>query len=174
MEKRRRKEEALLMKAIGFTPSDLEANRSGQLSERQRAYWIDERRYWRNVLTVAILLSLGLLVLLAIFASADPNQQTLLLIGILALLVGIGGVIYAFNRRRQYSLELTGAPVNRVEGPVYFDNGRKHISIKGYRWAVSRVVAQAFGDGNAYVIYFTPRTRLIVSAEWPELDPHPD
>jgi hypothetical protein len=45
-EKAKSKPEHLLMEAIGFTEEDLEANREGYMSKRQRARLDKDRNVW--------------------------------------------------------------------------------------------------------------------------------
>ncbi len=152
-----------LMWAIGFTPTDLETNQEGVLSDHQRRKFQSERR--TSVLNAA---ALGVLIIAVFVLMHKWDSMT----GIVLLLpiFGCGWLaLVSITRALDCHNDIKHNQADSVQGRVSLD-----ISDKGYYmiqlqqkvWPVKKTIFLAFKNGDPYAIYFAPRTNKILSAEW--------
>lgn len=160
------KPEHALMYAIGFTEEDLEANREGWLSERQRAELNRQRR--EMLVGIIALLVVSLFVfLIGLFSYRDKNASAVIPV----LVLTTGGAIYIAYRWGNKDADFQGKRVEFVEGRVELRLGSNKsatcsIFIQNRAFLVSNEVFLAFKNGDPYVIYYTPASKTILSAEW--------
>jgi hypothetical protein len=178
-EKRKRKPDELLMEGIGFDEADLEANRRGELGRRQLA-----RLHWlrRTALTQGqvwgFIASFILFAGLAIFIGGLVAWSgRFLLMGGIGLLVGIillrdkgwqNLKAAELNQR-----DVSEAKVRTVEGRIslnirdagHFPLAYK-IQMEDQQWVVRRETFLAFKNGDPYILYCAPYSKVLLAAEW--------
>jgi hypothetical protein len=174
-----------LQRSLGFTDEELEANRNGYLSERQRD-GLAERRKLRGCGTrlavVAFVVSAALLVgaPLVIGGSAGQSTEeafrqalpyTLPVAGVF-LGVGLFFVVVGYVRSR----DLDTGKVSVVEGVVQrsarFIGGKVrrmayYVTIGGVRFPVQKDEFDAFNDGSYCRVYYVknPPVGIILSVD---------
>jgi hypothetical protein len=173
-EKAKSKPEHLLMEAVGFDEDDLEANRAGYMSKGQRARLRAKRSSWINISLVAV----GFGFLVAIVTITDDLQfrnSFTSRVGSFGLIcVGIAGVVsYSWLNWRKFDADLLKGEFDTIEGPIQLDvtsqgnRGTKYsVIIEGSRFNVTKPIFLAFKNGDPYCIYYAPRSKTILSAEW--------
>jgi hypothetical protein len=142
-----------VMTALNFTMLDLAANRRGVLSTDQRKRL--QRRRFHDVKAWSLSLSLAVLI-------GWLSNMRVLLVGALAAALVISAVIWLrihadlHGRVQHIQGRLTSVP-NGLGGAA--------IVVGQERFPVSRRVQAAFQAQRRYRLYYTPFTRMILSAE---------
>lgn len=176
-----------LRSAFHFTSSDLEANRRGEITEKQRSQLL-LRMYGTFVLILVVVLGVGGTTFcffidgLPLETSASPWLVSLLqwtLISALIVLVSFG--VYRLLIAEYHSLrrKIDQAQVVLVRGYAYFKI-QKIRTRTGYRYIYTLIIGPqrfdvtqeqlyAFTEGALYCVYYTPKPRSILSAEVAEL-----
>ena len=170
---------AVLMEAFAFSAHDLLCNQAGELSKAQRQRL--ERRTRLETLqwgAVAGVLALFVIILLAAFANDPPRLFSVeVALGLLAL-VGFGALLVTvlvagWTQRARFARDLAVGRVEAAAGPVRLQiarRGRSGVTIGQLTIGVNtfEVPEQAvlkLHDGEALCLYYTPETRLALSAE---------
>jgi uncharacterized protein YpmS len=164
-----------LMLALDFTAEDLEANRKGRLSEKQRLSL--GSRSWKTSLGYSVLS-----LIFAVFAilpalrlvRVDPafrDQGDVLLMVFFASLAAIPAGL-AFMRWRKIMTDTVGGTVNSVRGVVSTNvkqasrgNVRYILKVQNVEFQVSKAAMQAFTNHAPYIVYFAPITLSVLAAE---------
>jgi len=157
-----------LAEALAFTAEDLAANRAGRLSQRQ-AEWL--RRQERRAGRIVILFTLGMAAVPAIALIIFALGRNMPMIGMsVFLLVGLPllGYWVADNERRKWRRDRETGVAASVYGQVTAGGQPpRYLRIENLQFALTPKKLAAFEMGAAYSIYYTPRTRVILSAERP-------
>ena len=144
-----------LMKALRFRARDLEANRAGKLSERQRQELLPPPMAGviQAVLTQSwVLVAIAVIVvgmLGAPFAMARGGE-------------GMGAAVVQRDARAGRVLSVCGtAHLKREDGPrvTYL------LHIEGETFSISGLLHAALRDGQPYCLYYLPESRRILSME---------
>lgn len=161
-----KKYEDRLMDAFAFDEDDLDANQAGQFSQAQIASLKAARN--RAILQF-VLMWLMIGVLSAIVVGLGMRAGGLLLPVMAALLV-ISAFSFIFSKARRLMQDLG-------ENRILAAEGRVDLSIQGdydYFLLVEKQrfrlkqkdIFLTFKNGDPYRIYYTPRSRQILSVEW--------
>lgn len=163
--------------ALGFTPEDLEANRSGSLTDSQRElmHSLRRRELLSNIfigplflmIPVAVIIGGAYIVLRSAFAGMEWIWLLLL-----------GGLIVNFVRFLPSGLRRWRAVGADIENGAASVNGRASIKSIKYRRAtvytlkigdvsfdVPETITQVFQQGQVYRAYYTPQALILLSAE---------
>lgn len=164
-----------LMKAIGFSEDDLDANRGGYMSKKQRAKMSLNRAAWLNNITVIILFTAGLFVYVVVAGIVSGWQfgTSLMGFGVLSVIVGVAALYMGIMRSR-LNADLHKGDVFSVEGRIALHVERNkehdvvayHARLQGQHFKISRAVFGAFTDDEPYAIYYAPNSKTLLSAEW--------
>ncbi len=158
-----------LMAAFNFDEDDLEANQGGYLSQRQ----INRLKAVRNrSLSTFVLLAL-LFAFLAFFIVAAGFHPPTILPSVVTAFVVILAVYSISGTKpgaiiRDLSDNQAAVSEGRVDlllsnaqyGSEYF------LRVENVRFTVTQNAFLAFKNGDPYRIYYTPRSRKILSVEW--------
>jgi hypothetical protein len=164
-----------LESALRFTPSDLAANRSGKLSEAQRALLVKDDAKRIGCVVISLAVAAGCTsIAFAIGITTGLSLRILLLAAIAVFVAGVLG----FTSFRLWDDVRRGA-VSTLEGFVTPGERETHIdatsgpgtSVVQFYWTVDR--ERFYVSGKAYGVltparhrlYFLPLTRRIVAAE---------
>ncbi|MBK8029105.1 MAG: hypothetical protein IPK17_06245 [Chloroflexi bacterium] len=161
-----------LMTALGFNADDLAANRAGSLSTGQAARL---RKNWRRQLTVSIILVIVLMFVATtlLFLGQRNDSGALTFVGmaitvINGVIVGVGAQSYLrlSGDLRVGSVIATSGVVKRV---VRVASGRATSYVirvgDGGDVNVSKVVFNAFEEGQRYTLYRAAASKALLSAE---------
>jgi hypothetical protein len=167
--------ETELMHYFDFDNADLQANRNGQLSDRQRVKLEGERRSFRNAARVSgLVIAAGSLVLLAVIIGLGMIDRSPFLEIVIPLLfvAPIGFAAYLIAGRYQ------GAPfaVKRLEGPVHLrpsatgsrigTGARRYaLLVDEHTFSVSPELQRVIRDGERYRVYYASDWEDILSME---------
>ncbi len=172
MEKRKFKREEALMQAIGFTEEDLEANREGQLSQRQRDEIKRLRMTWYGIKIICVVISpiVLILLILPLFDSRTNKSGLFIFIAMAVTVLGYSAY-YAMERWNQYRKDLAENRTAVIEGRVkikvfHYKEPKYKISIEDVRFEVSKEIFLTFKNGDPYIIYYAPYSNKLLSAEW--------
>lgn len=162
-----------LADAFAFTTEDLAANRAGRLSQRQVEAL---RRRERRASVIVLLFTLGMAVVPALALLVFALAGNMPMIGLsVFLLVGLPMLGYwvADSERRRWRRDRTGDVAASIYGPVWPASasgrtGHPRIRIENLEFEVSPEQLAAFQPGVTYSVYYTPRTRTILSVERPQ------
>lgn len=161
------------MRALGFGWDDLEANRAGALSKRQR-------RRLMSVRAGQTLMIVGILLVMPLFLAPWLQRVAGVLAGVLSpvtgsflLMSGIAllplvGIWWAARRLNALNADLEGGTVEALSGQITRlrqPGGVGLITLGGGRWHVTRRVYDALCDNTRYRLYVSPRARVLLSAE---------
>ena len=155
-----------LRKAFEFTPDDLAANRAGKLTENQ----ITKLQDWQHLNSVFHFVGgLFAIPLVMLFGSSISSELSIT-VGILVIcLLAIAGSAYASIQR--YRKDIIGSIAESACGLVELDVGWSKYSdnftleIDSFRSSVDRQQFLALKNGNPYCVYYSPRTKRILSIE---------
>jgi hypothetical protein len=166
-----------LMRELGFSHKDLDANRDGMLTDRQRRQ-VSRWQLWKS----------GTLWFLAVCLACPFTQihhfphwppmakaGMLLWFGVVLVLVG-----NAFSFQRQTFRVLAAGQVMRTRGPIrrtahFVPKGESYyaISTPGKELKVSEKIYGSFCEGKTYTLYYLPEIDYVLSAEFHPL-PEPE
>jgi hypothetical protein len=172
--------EERLARLLHFTPRDLDSNRSGRMSWMQRLRLLRGDLGWWGVAVFCIAGPL------ASFFAAEPGQVarnadasqgklSLMLLGI----VGVG--IWASYRAITSGLDVLGGRVviQRTQLQPREEQGVSEFSVcrvrtnDGHNLKVWRAVYDEINSSKAYVVYFAPLSKQLVSLEATLNEPEP-
>jgi hypothetical protein len=158
---------------LNFDADDLVANRAGKMSNEQ------ERRL-RDVMTktaaplvitvpaLCLWMSLGMTLLNQSGIQRQTGNQPILMIGIGFLtLVPLIFTILVINRLRLLISDSNKMVVESLSGKVFLDpNPRRYsLVIEGINFQLSRDAFIRFKSHEYYTVYYTPNSRVVLSAE---------
>jgi hypothetical protein len=168
--------DAALAQVLGFDQEELDANRQGRLTIRQRNRVFTRQR----ALIIAMLLItvfigvVSAIVIIAVLTQADAS----IVAGILAVIGEIITVVLAYvvwYLRQRYRRFLRPGYVDRISGPVTCyqlkerSNEATHTSyyvrINAMEFEVPEAALGEFQDGQPYDIYYAPQRPGLLSAE---------
>jgi hypothetical protein len=155
------------MWAIGFTPTDLEANQEGVLSDHQRRKFQSERR---TNLLMMLLWSLFAITIWVVGQNSISHENLICLLIPAIFCVGIG--LLKQLETLAYHRDIRQNCAEAVQGRVRLDvsdKGKKAayvVQLQHKVWPVKKTVFLAFKNGDPYAIYYAPHTNKILSAEW--------
>jgi hypothetical protein len=171
MEKAKQNPAQTLMQGVGFTQDDLEANREGRMTGGQRIRLMNLQKGripWSALLkgpALVVILSLGGAL---ITRSEYPNP-------FLGLLV-TGGIYFGFmfliwlseyRRMSHFRHDLADNQISEVEGRIQLLAKNTYAaSMEGIRFSLEKPAFLAFKNGDPYRLYYTPRSKTLLSAEW--------
>lgn len=152
--------------ALDFTPDDLQANRAGTLSDRQRAT-LAARRPGLDIRPA--LFYLGIAVVLAV-ANLFANRSLLLITEAMFAFSGLLSLLDYAYRRAEVRRAAQRGIVAEVTGRTYCSRALRRqaaptLTIEDQTFAVSPAVWEAVPDGATYTVYYTPTARIVVAAE---------
>lgn len=176
-----------LMAKFDFTSDDLDANRHGYMSKRQRF-----RLRWKSRIRVAIYTVIAMLfvgvvcyfLLIALGAGNGTTQLSALGISCLSIYLSVAAIASTINAWRVRK-DLRKGLISSVQGKLAvvvntqrgFRSFRKRAG-SPYGWSRERMLqtppinldvpwgaAYAFEDGKNYRIYFAPYSKVVLSVE---------
>lgn len=174
--KAKSKSQHTLMQALKFTEADLQANREGRLSEAQVERLKTKEITDANVALAALVLMVvviplvcGCSLIAALVSGStfgeDPQEiLALCFLGTVAAILIMSGAVGSDD----YLRDINEPRVKVIEGPVSLRGGFVHIS--GLRLLPTGYAFDAFEKGVHYRIYYTPHSKILLSAEWPYED----
>jgi len=169
--------QAPLMNRLKFSEDDLRANQEGYMTKRQRKRLNAIQRQRAILIILAILTEVVLAVVMTsgqdLTSCTQCSNPTLgLTILMVAVLVFIA---YFWFERRKTKQDLYKGEVAVVEGEARYrraigSGGRRamyrSLFINQNKFRVLRWALSAFEHGDTYRVYYTPRSKIILSAEW--------
>jgi hypothetical protein len=152
----------VLMDALDFDENDLLANRNGQLGESQYDDLHSQRIQFLAASVAVFLLIVFFMIFVLVFGNTFMPGLVMLIIG-----GAFAMVAYLYSHKLKFDRDIQGV-VELLEGVVELDIIQETcaLDIDDCRFYVSSKVFLAFKNGDPYRIYFTCRTRKILSAEW--------
>jgi hypothetical protein len=164
--------------AVGlhFNNNDLNSNRRGKISERQRKRLAQKGKNLRhNFVNAAIFFSiifvpLGLIGLLALDNFTNTGVFLLfLLVAFVTSLTPFGIILYmGYSEWKVIKAELKEGRVKAKKGKVILHpvgGGQCPITIGRSRFKLHYQAYLRFRHLDPYIIYYTPKSRIILSAE---------
>ena len=169
----------IAQRIIGFTLSDLQANRAGVMTERQQAA-LDSRRRQRILEFGSVLgATLGLLAFMGISLALSGEGS------VVAAVTFIGGVFAGTAAQnkvwglwRSVGSDVEAAKVHMIFGRVYVETTRlrsveiHHLVVTAHhnrskRFEIDEDAAHLFqaNEGEHYRVYYTPQAQIVLSAE---------
>ena len=167
-----------LMSAIGFNEDDLEANRGGYMSKKQRAMLSRDRADWLNWLSVIIVVVAGSFVFLLFNSLRESPESFGNFVRMIGFFCLVGGLLSFFMWNKYFRLndDLHKGDVFIAEGSAtiyiaksqdkYSEVYTYHVDIQDQCFTVDQAVYAAFKYGEPYAIYYAPFSKTILSAEW--------
>lgn len=159
-----------LHRAIDFTTDDLNANRQGLLSPKQREQFSHRQQRSQRFLT-----GVALIVALMLVGAVLLGTLGIIVLGIIALILGVLGIIEYWIGYQTYTRDLQYNQVEAIQGVVrYVWRGESALGIatspSGIRVGDMQFLlledqARAFIEGDIYVLYYAPSTHTLLSAE---------
>ncbi len=143
--------------ALNFTVVDLEANRRGLLTSRQREYLESQRL---KAIEPWGLLGVGLLLLGVVL----QLQMIMLMFGMCCLVTGVVIAWMRVDGDLTGRVRVTSGKLTAIAGRGLF-RSRYQISIGFEPFGVSETVKRAFDPVLRYHVYYTSGTHTILSAE---------
>ncbi len=159
-----------LAAAFAFSAEDLTTNRAGHLTRRQ-AEWL--RRREQRASTIVLLFTLGMAIVPAlslIIFSVDGNMPMAGLSVFLLVGLPLLGYRVADHERRRWSRDREIGIAASIYGQVWpaespIAGRHPRLRIENLEFEVSPEQLAAFESGAFYSLYYTPRTRVILSVE---------
>lgn len=159
---------------LNITPEDLHANENGKISDNQRRLIAKNRNSW-NVGAIAIILSLTVMVVGVMIGSDVVAPNDLMILFVLVGLPILIGVAMQTPKWLNSNTDLRNGETAYVEGRIWQEiQGRNGIyakqnyllHIEDMTFEVEQDIFLAFRNGDPYRIYYGPRSKTILGAEW--------
>jgi len=166
----------MLAAALKFNDDDLQANRAGRLTVRQRNRVYVKRRMVIIALTLitAFIGIISAIVTLAVLLGAVKSEVAILL-ALGGEVVTAGLAYWVWSLRQTFNTFLGEGYVARVEGPVTMYQLRERqedktrtvyaLRIAHLEFEIPEQALNAFTEGSRYIIYYAPDALLLLSAE---------
>ncbi|HEX2908355.1 MAG TPA: hypothetical protein VHO69_15895 [Phototrophicaceae bacterium] len=163
----------MLMDVIRFNDEDLEANRDGYMTQRQRSRLNDERFSFK-LMGVLALVACPIFSIAAIIDGIQRHDTVASRVGIIGLicLVTAGITLYTWLRWRRFDRDLSKGEVAATQGLVRLgmsDRSRSTtymVTVDYVTLNISKRTFFTFKNGDPYCLYYTPYSRTLLSAEW--------
>jgi hypothetical protein len=163
--------------AFRFDNEDLDANRNGYMTKRQRVTLNNKR--WEKMLPytgiVALLAFMFVCGLTSSGSRPDAIQNTLSGLGLLLCIFGpliVGTSLLGYREWRRIKTDLYKGDVSIAMGLVRLDilsSGKGSISYKldiaGTKFDISKDQLLAIKNGERYRVFFVPNSKVILSVE---------
>lgn len=171
-EKQKHTEPPSLAEALQFSDDELALNRDGQLSERQRDELFSVAHEIRSseLLIYLVAAFVAAVIILDGVRRGDTVSSRIAILGVLGAIVYlISAMIHRYMARYQLDADDT---VAAIQGHVSLDirqssnNAIYMMNISGVEFNLSKEAFFAFKNGDPYALYYVPRTRRLLSAEW--------
>jgi hypothetical protein len=160
-------EQAQLMSALRFDQEDLEANRDGYMTKKQRRRLDNLQSQW--MMWTVLAGGFGTIVSLSLFIIwSVGNFLPLLMVGGATIVL----VVYFWSRHKQLRNDLYKGIVSYVEGDIHLDafyrykgNPRYSIQVENLEFKISYAFFSVLIEGAPYCIYYIAASHMILSAE---------
>jgi hypothetical protein len=166
----------MLAAALRFNDEDLQANRAGRLTIRQR----NRVFVWRRALIIALLLItafigiISAIVILAVLTGTAVSEVGILLaLGGEVITAGLAFLVWSL--RQHYNTYLQAGRVQQVEGPVTMYQLRErhnnrartayYLRVDDQEFAIPQAALSVFTDGAPYSVYYVAEPLTLLSAE---------
>ncbi|HEX2908353.1 MAG TPA: hypothetical protein VHO69_15885 [Phototrophicaceae bacterium] len=162
----------ILMTAIPFSYEDLEANRDGYMTARQRSRLNDDRFLIQIVGVLALMVCP--VCIIAAFVLDGQRYNTVVSRVIVSSAIGlltVGTTAYAGWRWQCLGRDLRQGKVAAVQGLISLEMGGDRnrtyrVKAADVTLKVPQHVFFAFKNGEPYCLYYAPHSRTLLSAEW--------
>ncbi len=169
MEKPKKYEERL-MDTLGFDEDDLDANQSGHFSAAQRTKFAAEQRRIATFIAADLLVGaawIGAAQFFWLAAATLPLLFYILMPLFAVVLLGYGIKIFRLWRDVQEDQVLSAE--GRIDLSMYAQTTNNldcKIKVGEVTFPVKRDTFLAFKNGDPYAVYYTRRSKKLISAEW--------
>jgi hypothetical protein len=166
----------MLAAALKFNDDDLQANRAGRLTVRQRNRVYVQRRMVIITLTLitAFIGVISAIVILAVLLGAVKSEVAILLaLGGEVITAGLAYLVWSL--RQNYKTYLGEGYVAHIKGPVTMYQLRERqddktktvyaLRVGHLEFEIPEPALSAFTEGSHYMIYYTPEPLTLLSAE---------
>lgn len=166
----------MLAATLKFNDEDLQANRAGQLTVRQRNRVYVQRRMLIIALTLitAFIGIISAIVILAVLLGAVNSEVAILLaLGGEVITAGLAYVVWSL--RQHFNTYLRDNRVTHIEGPVTMYQLRERqddktktvyaLRIAHLEFEIPELALNAFTEGSRYLIYYVPDPLMLLSSE---------
>ncbi len=166
----------MLAATLKFNDDDLQANRAGRLTVRQRSRVYVRRRtviIALTLITAFIGIISAIVILAVLLGSAIFEFAILLALGGEIVTAGLGYLVWSL--RQHYNTYLREGHVAHVEGPVMMYQLRERqddktktvyaLRIAHLEFEIPELALNAFTEGSRYIIYYAPDPLTLLSAE---------
>lgn len=167
-----------LAQALGFDQEDLESNRAGRLTARQRK-WVFARQRTILIALSIITLFIGLIsaiVIVAVLLQADASVAAGIL-GVVGEVITVALVGLLWWLRQRYNRFLAPGYVEQISGPVTCyqlkerSEGDKtrtgyYLRLGAMEFEITEAALSVFQDGQPYTVYYTARPLRLLSVDW--------
>lgn len=165
-----------LMNVFGFTQSDLETNREGRLTKFQAQKVMKrESNRWKVPMFAGlfiVLLPMICLISPVFILSLPVRSNGLVPLTLLFSPIVFAGLVFfrqGFFRRQHIKSDINLGRVEAVQGIAIVDiSDRNHtpkLTIQNHHFAVSRNALLRIKHLEPHIVYFLPRSKIIVSVE---------
>ncbi|HEX2908350.1 MAG TPA: hypothetical protein VHO69_15870 [Phototrophicaceae bacterium] len=159
-----------LMAALNFTDEDLEANRDGRLSQRQRQRFAKMQANITTEIYLAGFVGLiGIPILVYWYHLHSVSWLEAVPPALISSFVCLMLVLSWWERRIMLAADLREESVETLQGLVKLEHLGKsggHFNLQNQNFPLSSKALLAFKNGDPYCIYYAPNTRTLLSAEW--------
>jgi len=171
--KKKKVEPLSLAEALHFSEDELDLNREGQLSDRQRDELLSIAHQIKSLELLVYLISpiVILFVILDGIRLGDTLSSRAVMLGVVGLTAY--GIVAVVNRyMAHYQFDAEDDIVSAVQGHILLDIRRQSrnsavyvVRVSGEAFNVGKEVFFAFKNGDPYALYYVSRTRRLLSAE---------
>ncbi len=163
-----------LTDVLDFTLDDLQANRSGDLSERQIHILHNQMIWQTRGMYASFFVFPPLSWILTTGLVNVSNSPAARWVALLVIVIGFGGMgVFCWSQRNATRRELESDAPAIVEGrirlslnPTFFGELSYQLRIADQSFKTDKNTFLAFKNEDPYIIYFAPHSRRILSAEW--------
>ena len=166
-----------LHSALDFDDADLQANRQGRLTIRQRnRVFVRPRVIYRSLALITLFVgSISAMVILAVLLSTEVSPVSVVL-ALAGEVITVALGYWVWMLRRRYQTYLEPGRVQSISGPVTCYELKVRLSNEAVRvlfyvriddleFEVNAAVLVAFSDGQHYTLYYVPQPLTLLSGE---------
>jgi hypothetical protein len=166
-----------LQTALDFDDADLQANRRGQLTARQRnRVFVRPRVIYRSLALITLFIgSISAMLILAVLMNTDVSPVSVVL-ALAGEVITVALGYWTWTLRRQYETYLEPGRVHAISGPVNCYELKVRLSNEAARvlfyvrvddleFEVNAAALVAFTDGQDYTLHYIPQPLTLLSGE---------
>lgn len=165
--------EEAIRSLLNFDQDDLDTNREGRLSAKQRQDFVTSRDDWAFLFLLGILTYIVIVIFVVLYAGPQHTLNSLCGIVLFISCIELAAGVYAFRKWNNFRLDLVNSEIVTLQGRLILSRRiqkksvRYAINIQGKMFRITSTVFRYLKSASSlhYKVYVTPYSNKILSIE---------